>query len=416
MSIYYHDGTTLQDALPEDLARVLTPWNYLSVSPAPTRQKRSGIQSSSDSTQTLLDTPSPRSSALVAQDTSHTPVMLYSDTGNVLQSTPFENQFGVPISPAWLQPLQEVSPVVRASLSQEVAVSSPRKVSVSPASDLSLRVVLTSDHVTYSSVGDQEEEEYEPDENLGDFTDADADGEDEEDVICENSEKDNPFLRRLQSMAPGSPLALSPLRSNTLPLQSPCKILPLSLSQPPAKTQGTLRTHKEPNYVVEEPFSVLGESTQQRVSEQRVYGPMVSVQIRNTPSTPNQYQPVSPLSPLTPLTPLTPSTSCGPSGSLDIVNRRITRSLTQKRRFDVSISPAHGISPKKVRLSLSTKPSRKSASASVPLSSPPGPATFVPVPIYSTRSFPPSIEMCMKFALFYRRYPISSYFQPAGSR
>lgn len=418
MSIYHHSRLVDQDTFPADLTRILTPWNYLSVSPAPIKQQRICFQSSSDSARTLLDTPSPRSLALTTQNISRTPVLLDSDAEIFPQSTPFEKQFVISVSPGWLQPLQEVSPVVRASSSQEVVVSSPSEISVSPASVPSYcqKVTRISGHVMSSSDGDLDDDsDFDLDDVADDATDVDAEGDEEEDLVSELEERDNPFLRRLQFIAPGSPVIPSPVRDSTVPLQSPCKILPTNLPLSPVKL-------REPSPVsFNEPTNFSGELvhssegyTRRQIPEEPAHVLDDASMNNSPPLTPQRPRPVSPLSPLTPLTPLTPPTAAASPLLPELAIRRTTRSFTQKRRL-----PSPSVMPsKRTRLSPDTSWHRESAVASevAPASPSPSSMAIVSVPAYSSRTFPPPVVICPKFPLFYRRYPISSYFQPPELR
>ena len=389
-----------QDFLTDGLARVLTPWNYLSVSPAPMKQQRSRTQSSSGSTRTLLDTPSPGMLTLANRDLAHTPNFLEADTEHALQSTPFEKHFGTSFSPAWLQPLQEVSPVVRASSSQGAIASSPAKKAPFPPKQPARKVVSCPDHAVYWS--DPEDRDY----NI-DATDHDADSEDDDDeeeeleIYNELAGIDNIFLRRLHSLGPELSPPRSPLRDDhTSPLRSPCKIESVGIyTVSPSIRNGS---------------SVDPEESDNESAETEGVSPiqfLIPAQLKDPSKTPEKSSQASPLSPLTPLTPL--SCSLDSPTSLSTVVRQTPRILTRKRRPDDDMSHMPTSSPKRLKLSLRIPPRAKitlglartsSSSSSV--------ITAAPAPMFTTRTFPPHVEISSRFPLFYRRYPISSYFQP----
>jgi hypothetical protein len=418
MSIYY-----------QDLTRILTPWNYLSVSPVPQKHQRTRLQPCADSPRPLLDTPSP------AQDLFRTPVLLDSDVDNFLQSTPFESQFIVSISPGWLQPLQEVSPIVRASSSQEAVVPSPSDAAVSPVVETSYPTPVQG-HVIFSSGGKSQLDDYR-------FTDADAEGEDDDEehpqsTIYKVVERENSFLRRLHVVGPGSPVVLSPPRSHTVALQSPCKISPRTSSSPssdypPSSFKGSF---------ADESFFPASSSPKRSPSSEELAYPVpplpketenflypaslednfsrspldlrASLPARTPPVTPEQVRTASLLSPLTPLTPLTPPPVTLTLRIPILPIRRTTRLLAQKRRLDEEPTT---VPFKRARISRDTSDRRKSVVSDVIAVSPsPSSMAAVSVPTYSTRSFLQTIVICPKFPLFYRRYPISSYFQPPEFR
>ncbi|KXN81051.1 hypothetical protein AN958_06173 [Leucoagaricus sp. SymC.cos] len=405
----FHPGVVLhQDAFSENLAWALTPWNYLSVSPVPVKQQRSRIQPSSGSARTLLDTPSPRSLAFNNRDLSRTPVFLEADTENILHNTPFEKQFGVSLSPAWLQPLQEISPVVRASSSQDAVASSPGEAAVSPPAVPPRRPMPCHDHVMYSS-DSEEDGEYELEDEDYNMTDGDADGDDddeeEDDTIFDAGEVEDTFLRRLQSMVPEPPLYISAQPGNATPLQSPCRL------QRTTSPRIDLQEYALRLYVArcDGDNSVRVDEVQTQVPAENLAA------LKDPPRTPEPSCPTSPLSPLTPLTPQSPSNSLGSPVALSTFLRRSTRALSQKRRLDVS-SHTPAMSPKRPRLSLRIPPRQNFApEVEASISSSPTTSATVSVPVFTTRAFPPSIEISSLFPLFYRRYPISSYFQPPNS-
>lgn len=123
------------------------------------------------------------------------------------------------------------------------------------------------------------------------------------------------------------------------------------------------------------------------------------------PSTPVPL-PSFTLSPLTPLTPLTPLSS---PQYLEQAQRQ--RRLLRKEPVEDELSSPSPMPRKRRRLHLlkhteSSSPAPKTASDYAP------DAKFQPR--YSTRSFP-DIEVSLDFPLFYRRYPLSSYFQLEGT-
>ncbi|KAF5348266.1 hypothetical protein D9756_010460 [Leucocoprinus leucothites] len=409
MSSFYSGGILHQDFLPDNLARVLTPWNYLSVSPIPIKQQCSRTQSLSDSTRTLLDTPSPRSLAFSSRDLARTPVLLAADAENSLQSTPFEKHFGVSFSPAWLRPLQEISPVVRASSSQDAIASSPVEAVILPPREPTRRVVPCLDHVMYSSDLEEDDESDLAEEDSFDATDADADGEDddegEEETYSDQFEVENTFLHQLHSLDPDLSPYVSPRRDHTTsPLGSPCKILPVTMIQ----SLPRFVTPDEPGETDTE-----GLELAQEVSLVQPVASGSYAQLKDPPKTPELSYLASPLSPLTPLTPIIHSTPLGSPDTLPTVVRPTTRSLTQKRRLDDDSSQTLTISSKRPRISLIIPPRTKTTleTAGNPPSSSPVTATAL-IPVFTTRTFPPTIQISSSFPLFYRRYPISSYFQP----
>ncbi|XP_006457159.1 hypothetical protein AGABI2DRAFT_123026 [Agaricus bisporus var. bisporus H97] len=441
MSVYYHTRLADQDPFPADLTRILTPWNYLSVSPVPQKYQRTHLLPCSDSPRTFLDTPSPRS--LVAQDLSRTPVLLESDADYFLQSTPFERQFVVSVSPGWLQPLQEVSPVVRASSSLDVVAPSPRDVSVSPALELRYPVPVPDP----SSDGESESDDDNGFSSDDGVSDADAEGEDDDEenpqsTIYQVMSRENSFLRRLHVVTPASPVVLSPPRSNTIALQSPCKISPQTLSSLSFEAAYYASTSIRDSFVNESDYPAPPSSKRSSVLEELAYPvpsspkeplsvetlaypehledglPLRSGDVRTSlpdgspPVTPEQACSASLLSPLTPLTPLTPPVTLTLRIPI-LPTRRTTRLVSQKRRLSEEMSTPYSAPSKRARLSRDTSIRRKSVVSDVVAASPPPSAMATgSALIYSTRSFPQTIIISPKFPLFYRRYPISSYFQP----
>lgn len=401
MSIPF-SGARFLDVLQENLSRVLTPWNYISVSPTPIRH------SSSNSPQAQLATPSSHSVILAAQGQSRTTSFQDSDSEDNLKTTPFEKQFGAFISPGWLPPYLEISPVVRASSSQ-AAISSPSAVSISPEADYFRELATASDNLTPQSGAHQQENgDRDHSHNPGDLTDADADGEGEEESDSEVNGT-NAFLQKLQFMPPGFSAVLSPTRASVLPLQSPCKILSLSLPKAPTRVPYPPSVRKEPIQLFGE-FPGAAEDTDGKyISRGSVLNTGGITQTKDPLNTPNRAHLSSPLSPLTPLTsstPLTPLVSSGFSDSPDFSFRRPTRTLARKRQLDTEANVTSAVSRKRVRLMLKIPARRKNDTIHTTLVN--------TLPIYSTRGFPSSIEISPKFPLFYRRYPVSSYFQPQG--
>lgn len=409
MSIHYSSICFL-DVLQENLSRVLTPWNYISVSPTPMRQ----LPSSSNSPQAQLTTPSSHSVVLAGQDQSLTPNFQDSDSEDILKTTPFEKRFGSFISPGWLPPFLGVSPVVRASSSQEAAISSPSAVSNSSVTDHSQKLATVPDHLTsQSSAPQQENGEYGRSDSTGYLTDTDADGEGEEEFTPKVNET-NTFLGKLQFIRPDSPAALSSPHASVLRLQSPCKILSLSLPKTPTRVPGPSNATGETIRVSGEPLSASGVTNWRGFPRGNALSTRDVAQKKDLSNTPSRAQPSSPLSPLTPLTSstsLTPSVSSGFPDSPDISFYRSTRTLARKRQLDAEAYVTSVVSRKKVRLLLKIPPRQKSDSIHTTATS-----SAIALPIYSTRAFPLSIEISLKFPLFYRRYPVSSYFQPQGFR
>lgn len=403
MAIPY-SGTRFLDVLQENLSRVLTPWNYISVSPAPIRR------SSSNSPQAQLATPSSHSAVLAAQGQSRTASFQDSDSEDNLKTTPFEKQFGAFISPSWLPPFLEISPVVRASSSQ-AAISSPSAVSISPEVGYSQKLATASDNLTpQSDAPRQENGERDRRHNTGDLTDADADGEREEESDSEVNET-NIFLQRLQFLPPGSSAVLSPPRASVLPLQSPCKILSLSLTKETARVPYPPNGRKEIIQISGESPSAAEDTNRKGItwgSNLNTGGITQTKDLFNTPNRAHLSPPLSPLTPLTSSTPLTPLVSSGFSDSPDISFRRPTRTLARKRQLDTEANVTSPVSRKRVRLMLRIPARRKNNAIHT--------TSVNTLPIYSTRGFPSSIEISPKFPLFYRRYPVSSYFQPQGFR
>ncbi|KAJ3576409.1 hypothetical protein NP233_g438 [Leucocoprinus birnbaumii] len=419
MSSFYPGALLHQDLITDNISRVLTPWNYLSISPAPIRPQRSKTRTSSDSTRTLLDTPSPRLLAFASRDLAHTPVLLEVEAENILQSTPFEKHFGVTFSPAWLRPMQEVSPVVRASSSQEAVASSPGERAISPPKKQIPRASVPSPiHVMYSSDPGEDDESDFSEEYHFDMTDADGDGEiDDEMEETEDEEEithyiqENSFLRRLHSVDPDNSDSrlLPPRQEHSLVLGSPCKIQPATVTTSPPSTAASLDvaySDTDDNNSIEEDSPV----------QPHAFDGLA--QSKDPPKTPEQSRASSPLSPLTPLTPLTrPATPLGSPVVLPTVSRRTTRSLSSKRNLDDDSFQTLAITPKRPRLSLRIPPRTKATlettlePTGAPSSTSP-PVAVALTPIFTSRTFPSTIEISSKFPLFYRRYPISSYFQP----
>jgi len=389
----FHSGSFQQDFLTDGLARILTPWNYLSVSPAPIRQQCSRTQSSSGSIRTLLDTPSPNMFSLASGDLARTPRLLEADTEHTLQSTPFEKHFGVSFSPAWLQPLQEVSPVVRASSSQGAIVSSPGDKAPLPPKQPAQKAVSCPDRVMYSS--DLEENDYTIGTTDDDADSDDNDEEEELEIYNELAGIDNIFLRRLHSLGPGLSPPPSPLHDDrTSPLRSPCKIEPVYIYTVSPSTWDDSSVGPE-------------ESDNESIEEVSPIQSLTPVQLKIPSRTPDRQCYASPLSPLTPLTPL----SCSLDSPISLPT--VARRTTQKRRLDDDLPPMPTSSPKRLRLSLRIPPRATITLEPARSSSLSSSVVFAaPAPMFTTRTFPPHVEISSRFTLFYRRYPISSYFQP----
>ena len=389
----FHSGSLQQDFLTDGLACVLTPWNYLSVSPAPIRQQYSRTQSSSGSARTLLDTPSPDMLTLASRDLAHTPRFFEADTEHALQSTPFEKHFGVSFSPAWLQPLQEVSPIVRAPFSQGAIASSSGDKALLPPKQPVQKAVSCPDHVMYSS--DLEKHDHNIDATDDDADSEDNDDEEELEIYNELAGIDNIFLRRLHSLGPElSPPRSPPRDDHTSPLRSPCKIEPVYIYPVSPSTW-------DDSFVDPEEFD------NESIEEGSPIHSLTPVQLKDPSRTPDRQCYASPLSPLTPLTPL----SCSLDSPISLPT--VVRRTTQKRRPDDDLPSMLNSSPKRLRLSLrippratvTLEPAKSSSSSSSVVSA-------APTPMFTFRTFPPHVEISSRFTLFYRRYPISSYFQP----
>jgi len=325
---------------------------------------------------------------LASRDLAHTPRFLEADTEHALQSTPFEKHFGVSFSPAWLQPLQEVSPVVRASSSQGAIASSSGDKALLPPKQPVQKAVSCPDHVMYSS--DLEENDYTID--VTDDADSEDNNEEEElEIYNELAGIDNIFLRRLHSLGPElSPPRSPPRDDHTSPLRSPCKIESVCIYTVSPSTWDDSCVDSE-------------ETDNESIEEVSPVQSLTPVQLKDPSRTPDKQRYASPLSPLTPLTPL----SCSLDSPISLST--VVRRTTQKRRADDDLPPMLTSSPKRLRLSLrippratvTLEPARSSSVVSV-----------ASTPMFTTRTFPPHVEISSRFTLFYRRYPISSYFQP----
>lgn len=124
---------------------------------------------------------------------------------------------------------------------------------------------------------------------------------------------------------------------------------------------------------------------------------------------------MEPLSPLTPLTPLPESATC--------YERSTTNNATTKRGLSIQDSPSSHW-PKKARRILRSShsepeqlcPSIYTSHSPVSESPSPSPASrSLCKPVFTNRTFPPSVSISPDFPMFYRRFPASSYFQEHSS-
>ncbi|TFK35871.1 hypothetical protein BDQ12DRAFT_266845 [Crucibulum laeve] len=117
------------------------------------------------------------------------------------------------------------------------------------------------------------------------------------------------------------------------------------------------------------------------------------------PTTPVRRTLTGPLS-LSPLTPLSCSPSLIPTRKRkrDFSESSVSNLRKKRCRFDLSFKNKENIPPPLASITTATTTNARNPS------------------IYSQRTLPKSAEICTDYALFYRRFPVSSFFQPPNEK
>ncbi|PPQ70343.1 hypothetical protein CVT24_013004 [Panaeolus cyanescens] len=206
------------------------------------------------------------------------------------------------------------------------------------------------------------------------------------------------------SQAPTAGTLLPSDISESLPsvpaLLSPCKLSSrvdterdLSITTDPTGTVPVLVSspEKQRATIVIPPFRLL------LPAERRNFTP---------PATPN----ADPLSPLTPLTPVSSSSSSLPSPLLPQPSLTI-RLKVPKRQYTESPAPVRRSKrPRRGAIIESSSPAQTDSGFQHLTPSPQNVAIITPV--YTNRTLPDDIEISSNYALYYRRFPASSFYQP----